>query len=137
MRKARWASDMFQIGEKVCGVARLPPRDYFASRKMADPRALALYADARSLWGLSRQAVSRGCPLTLSTQALQLTLGWALDPGCTRMTTAQPPPSPRVFLSACVDKDQQPAQCTLVCLPTFLSSFLRPPSPFFSLWFWE
>lgn len=64
--KVHCASGMFQIGAKVCAAARLPPTDSLAGRKIAGPRALTMRADARSPWGLSKQAVSRGCPL-LST----------------------------------------------------------------------
>lgn len=81
--KAHRASGVSQTGAKVCGAAILPPAEAFASR------ALAMCAGARSLWGLSKQAVSRGCLLPLSTQG-------ASAPPCSA--------SSMVFLSACGTK---------------------------------
>lgn len=63
----------FKLEERFVVFVRPPPVDSFASRKMADPRALAMCVDVRSLWGLSKQAVSRVCSRTLPNQALQLT----------------------------------------------------------------
>lgn len=86
----------FKLEKRSVVFARLPPTDSFVSRKMADPRALSLSvrANARSLWGLSKQAVSSGCSLILSTQALQLSpRHWD--------QSAQPL-APWVFLRVCV-----------------------------------
>lgn len=47
----------FKLEKRFVVFVRLPPMDSFASRKMADPRALAMCADVRSPWGLSQQAV--------------------------------------------------------------------------------